>query len=88
MGNSVEIDELRADVERLQRLALTDEQRAAVERLARHVDGLVAMAEADRARRWLMTTARTWAVALGAVVAAFWVVRDGLARALKAILEG
>lgn len=85
MGNGT-LDELRADVERLQRLALTEEQRLAVGRLAQHVDALVAMAESDKARRWLLTTVRTWAVALGAVVAAFWVVRDGLARAMRAIL--
>lgn len=81
-----EIEQLRADVDRLQRLALTDEQRLAVERLARHVEALVGMAEADRARRWLLTTARSWAVAVGAVIAAFWVVRDGAARAIRAIL--
>lgn len=81
-----EIEQLRADVDRLKRLALTDEQRLAVERLARHVEALVGMAEADRARRWLLTTARSWAVAVGAVIAAFWVVRDGAARAIRAIL--
>lgn len=81
-----EIEQLRADVDRLQRLALTEEQRLAVDRLARHVEALVGMAEADRARRWMLTTARSWAVAVGAVIAAFWVVRDGAARAIRALL--
>lgn len=81
-----EIEQLRADVDRLQRMALTEEQRLAVDRLARHVEALVGIAEADRARRWLLTTARSWAVAVGAVIAAFWVVRDGAARAIRAIL--
>lgn len=86
MGLEDEVAALRADVERLRAAALTKEQRDAVARIVEHVDRIIEMAESDRMRRWLLGTVRSWSVAIAAVVAAIWVVRDGAARILRAII--
>lgn len=87
MTEADEIAALRADVAALKATALNAEQRAAVDRLTDHIESLVRLIEDDKFRRTLWATARSWSVALGAVVAAAWVVKDGLARVLRALLE-
>lgn len=86
MGLEEEVAALRADVERLRAAALTKEQRDTLVRIVEHVDRIIEMAESDRMRRWLLNTVRSWSVAIAAVVAAIWVVRDGAARIIRAII--
>jgi len=87
MTEAEEIAALRADISMLKASSLTVAQRDAVDRLADHVDALVRLVDEDQFKRTLWTTVRSWSVAIGAVVAAVWVVKDGLARALRALVE-
>ena len=83
----VEITELRREVAELRSLALTPQQRAVVERLAQHVESIVSMVEEDRVWKRAIERMRSWIVAVAAVIAAAWVIRDGAARALRSLLD-
>lgn len=87
MTEAEEIALLRADVAALKATALTAEQRAAVDRLAEHVEALVGLVEADKFTRRLWSTVRSWSAVLAALMAGMWVIKDSLARAVRALLE-
>ena len=87
MTEADEIAALRQEVAVLRNTSLTKIQRDAVDRLTDHVEALVRIVDEDRMKRLFTGSLRSWSVALGAVVSAVWVVKDGLARALKALIE-
>lgn len=87
MSEADEIAALRAEVAVLKSTALTPVQRDAVDRLADHVEALVRLVDEDRMRRMFFASARSWLVGLGAVIAALWAAKEGIARALRALIE-
>lgn len=87
MSEADEIAALRAEVAVLKSTALTAAQRDAVDRLSDHVEALVHLVDQDRMRRLFFGSLRSWIVAAGAFIGAVWVMKDGLARAIKALVE-
>lgn len=87
MSEADEIAALRAEVQVLRSTSLTAVQRDAVDRLTDHVEALVRLVDEDRMRRLFFGSLRSWIVAAGAFIGAVWVMKDGLARAIKALVE-
>lgn len=87
MQTEEEIAAIRAEVAALKSTALTREQHAAVDRLVDHTEHLVHLVEVDKFRKTFWATVRSWSVAGSAALAAIWVVKDGLSRVLRALLE-
>ena len=87
MSEADEIAALRAEVQVLRSTSLTAVQRDAVDRLTDHVEALVRLVDEDRMRRLFVGSLRSWIVAVGALVAALWGIKEGLGRMLRALVE-